>query len=164
MRTMFGNRRLWLWFAMCFVVGLMGCSGTKPILLRDLERTPSDYAGRIVTVQGCYHNGPETTLLQPCTDPRPDEVVWVVPRRQLEDAAKAVPGYSAGAVKYERPSAKEDQLAQQLAGLPNGAFAEVELRGEFRSSPRREYGIAPGYKHEFVLHRVLSVSQRTSSH
>ncbi len=164
MPIMCGERALWISLAVSLVAGLVGCGGTKPIPLRDLERAPSKYAGRIVTVQGCYHNGPETSLLQPCTDPQPGEVVWIVSRGQLESAGKAVPGYSAGAVKYERPSAREDQLAQQLARLPNGVFAEVHLRGEFRSSSDQEYGTAPGYRHEFVVHRVLGVSPRDSSH
>jgi hypothetical protein len=160
MPMMCGQRALWNWLVTSLVAGCMACSGTKPIPLRDLERSPSRYAGRIVTVQGCYHNGPESSLLQPCKEPQRNEVVWIVSRGQLESTAKAVPGYSAGAVKYERPSAREEQLAQQLVLLPNGALAEVQLRGEFRSSTRPEYGTAPGYRHEFVVHRVLTVSPR----
>lgn len=158
------QRTLSIWLVASLVAGCVACSDTKPIPLRDLESSPSRYAGRIVTVQGCYHNGPETSLLHPCTEPQRDEVAWVVSREQLENTAKAFAGYPAGAVPYERPSAREKQLDQQLVQLPNGAVVEVHFRGEFRSSANPEYGTPPGYRHEFVVHRVLKVSPRDSSH
>jgi hypothetical protein len=140
------------------VAGSVGCGDNRTISVRDLERAPAHYEGQVVSVDGCYHNGPEATLLQPCAEPKPDEVVWVVFRSQLENTAKSVPGYATGSTKYERPSAKEDALAQQLSNLPNGVFSEVRLRGEFQSSSGRVFGTSPGYRHQLVVHRVVSVS------
>jgi hypothetical protein len=99
-------------------------------------------------------------LLQPCTETKPEEVAWVVSRSQLEEMAKSVPGYDAGLARLERPSAKELELDRQLAKLPDGVSVEVLLRGELRSSMRPEFGISPGYRHEFIVHRVLAVSPR----
>jgi hypothetical protein len=161
--TMCRQWRLWLWLAAGFVAGFVGCGDRQTVSVRDLERSPSNYGARVVTIRGCYHNGPETTLLQPCEEPTPDEVVWLVSRRQLENTAKAVPGYATGSATYERPSAKEDALAQQLSKLPNGVSAEVRLRGEFQASSSPIYGTSPGYRYQLVVHRVLSIAPGPSS-
>lgn len=160
---MYRHFRVSVWLVASLFVTHTACSSAGTVSLRDLERDPSSRAARMVTVLGCYHNGPETTVLLPCTQPRPEEVVWVVSRSQLENTAKSVPGYAAGSMKLERPSAKEMELAQQLSQLPDGVVAEVLLRGEFRSSSNPEFGISPGYRYEFVVHRVLSVSPRWPS-
>jgi hypothetical protein len=157
-RTSAGGLRLWLWLVGGIVVTAVGCGNTSTVLLRDVERTPSAYARRVITIAGCYHNGPESTLLQPCADPKPGEVAGVVFRSQLQDAAKHVPGYDAGLVKYEQPSSKEEAIARELSQLPNGAFAEVQLRGEFQVSPGPAYGTPPGYRYQVVVDRVLSAS------
>lgn len=157
------GRRHWLWSVTGLAVVLVGCGGTRPIPLRDLENSPSSYAGHIVTVRGCYYHGTERILLQPCTKPQPGEVAWVISRMELEEMAKTIPGYSTGALGYERPSAREKELARQLSGLPRGALAEVDLRGELHSSSSFEYGIDPGYRYQFVVHRVLRVSPRSPS-
>jgi hypothetical protein len=161
--TIRNERRLWLWLVAGIAAAAVGCGGIQTISLRELERTPSVYGGQVVTVAGCYHNGPETTLLQPCAEPKPDEVVWVISRSQMENTAKSVPGYATESAKYERPSAKEEARAQQLSKLPNGVFAEVRLRGEFQSSSGPTYGTSPGYRYQFVVHRVLSVSPTRQS-
>ena len=164
MLTMRGPSRPWLWLVASVVAGSVGCGDHRTISVRDLERALAHYEGQVVSVDGCYHNGPETTLLQPCVEPKPEEVVWVVFRSQLERTAQSVPGYSTGSTKYERPSAKEDALAQQLSTLPNGVFTEVQLRGEFQSSSGRVFGNAPGYRHQFIVHRVVSVSPGRQPH
>jgi hypothetical protein len=157
-----GFRRLFLWLTAGLLGVYVACSGTGEVSIRELERSPSDYVGRVVTLRGCYHNGPERTLLQPCSGARPEEVVWVVSRDQMEETANHIPGYSTGLMKPERPSAKEVQLNQQLSRLPDGIFVEVLLRGEFRSSVHPEFGTSPRYRYVFILHRVLSVSPRSS--
>lgn len=111
----------------------------------------------MVTVRGCYSRGFERVLLWPCTEPRRDELAWVTSRKQLEETARAVPGFREGALAYERPSARERDLDLQLLKLPTGAIAEVDLRGELHTSSGFDYGIEPGYRHEFVVHRVLRV-------
>lgn len=158
--TSYSQSRVGSWLAAALFALSVGCRGTTSVTIRELERAPSNHTGRLVTVRGCYHNGVESTLLQPCSDPKPDEVVWVLSRHQLEDTAKAVPGYAVGALRPEHPSPREIRLAEQLSQLPNGAFAEVVMRGEFRASSRAEFGRSPGYRYEFVVHRVLSVSTR----
>jgi hypothetical protein len=152
--------RVLLWFAVSLFAANLGCHNTATITVRDLVREPTNHIGKIITVRGCYHNGPESTLLQPCTEPILEEVVWVVSHGQLENSAKWVPGYSAGSIKPERPSLEEQKLALQLSEMPDGKFAEVVLRGEFRSSLSPEFGHPPGYRFEFIVHRVLSVSPR----
>ena len=156
MRALYSLR---FWLAAGFVVASLGCGHNHGISLRDLERSPAN-AGQVVRVNGCYHNGRESTLLQPCAEPKQDEVACVVSRRQLEEIAKSVSGYDAGIAPFERPSAHEEELDRQLAKLPDGVSAEVVLRGELRSSPRRDFGTPPGCRFEFILHRVLSVSPR----
>lgn len=148
-----------LWFAVGLATASMGCSRTHGISLRDLERDPAP-TGRVVTVNGCYHNGRESTLLQPCVEPNQEEVAWVVSRHQLEEMAKSVPGYDAGIARFERPTAQEEELERQLARLPDGASAEVVVRGELRPSPTRSYGSQLSHRFEFILHRVLRVSPR----
>jgi hypothetical protein len=156
--TIFGDLRLWLWLAAGILTVAVGCGTTPSVSLRELERTPSVYQGRVITIAGCYHNGPESTLLQPCDQPKPGEVAWVVFRSQLENAAKSVPGYDIGSAKYERPSSKEDAIGRELSRLPNGAFVEVRIRGEFQAASGAVYGAPPGYRYQVVIHRVLSTS------
>jgi len=136
----------------------IACDPNREVSLRELERRPDRHKGRLVTLQACYHNGLEGALLQPCEEPRPEEVAWIVSRSQIENTAKEVPGYAFGPLKYERPSSEEEALARQLSRLPDGAFVQVRLRGEFEASPKATYGIAPGYLYQVVVHRVLSVT------
>ena len=153
-----GHPSLWLGFAplaFCFA-----CRGDLGVSIREVERDPSRYTGRVITIRGCYHNGAESALLQPCSDPILEEIVWVISRNQLENSEKAIPGYSAGSVPIEAASASERRLAEGLSRLPDGVLAEVELRGEFRTSGRPDFGAGPGYRHEFVVHRVLKVVPR----
>ncbi len=151
---------LWLWLVLPALVLCVACQRRDAISVRDAEQDPSGQRGRLISVHGCYHNGPESALLQPCAEPKREEVVWVISRTQLENTAKAIPGYAMGSAERESPSAQERTLADRLAGLSDGVFAEVVLRGELRSSPTFEFGPSPGYRHEFIVHRVLSVSSR----
>lgn len=152
------QRTIRLWLVLASTLGGVGCSSNSEVSLREIERAPATYKGRLVTVRACYHNGPESTLVQPCEGPRRDEVAWFVSRAQLENAAKAVPGFVTGPLKYERPSPDEEALDQQLSRLPNGVVVEVLLRAEFEASLEPLYGPAPGYYYQLVVHRVLKVT------
>lgn len=138
------------------VAAFVGCNRSRVLSVRDLEHLHSTYRGRVLTVRGCYHNGVETTVLQPCVNAKPNEILPVLFRSQLEDIRKYVPGYAIGSTAYERPSAEELHLEAELSALPNGVQVEVLLRGECTWRQGRLEASEP-HETEFVVHRVLRV-------
>lgn len=150
------RRRIAL-LSFAILTAFVGCTRNRVLSVRDLEHLDPTYRGRVVTVQGCYRNGTETTVLLPCVDARPNEIFPVLFRSHLEDIRKYVPGYGTGSTEYERPSAEERRLEAELSALPNGIQAEVLLRGEC-APLKAGRTTSEHHETEFVVHRVLRVA------
>jgi hypothetical protein len=50
---------------------------------------------------------------------------------------------------------KERRMESKLAGSPKA----VVVRGEFRSSTEPQFGHLGKYRYQFILHRVISISE-----
>jgi hypothetical protein len=151
------QRRRTVLLSLAMIAALAGCNQNRVFSVRDLTNIAPKYRGRVVTVQGCYRNGIETTVLQPCVNPKPNEIVPVQFRSLLENIRNYVPGYATGPSEYERPSAEERHLEAELSALPNGVQAEVVLRGEY-TPVATEHTPSGHQEAEFVVHRVLRVA------
>ena len=116
----------------------------------------SHYNQHVVTFHGCYLNGLEKQIIRACVEPKPGELIWVVPYSEIEDSERAISGYRARSTKTDPPTPHERDLYAELGAMPDGAVSEVVVRGEFQYSEVSPYGHAPGYKYELILYRVLS--------
>jgi hypothetical protein len=61
-------------------------------------------------------------------------------------------------------SERELRLAERLFKMPDASCAKVLLEGEFLTAKIASYGHMSKYKHEFIVHRVLSISNDISQY
>ncbi len=150
--------RSWRWLPLLLLAFSPACHRDRGVNIRDVQRSPRSFTGRVITVQGCYLNLPEESLLMPCGDPKPQEVVMVTPRGDFDKAEMLKPGAAAGTVSAEFPTAEEEFLARELHRLPAGIAIQGIFRGEFRPAPGARLPRTAQAKYEFILHRVLQVA------
>jgi hypothetical protein len=144
----------------CIII-LSACNNAPPISVSELLKNAATHNGQMVTVKGCYSMQIETAVLYPCSDPKWEETIWVLPLSQIENSAKWIAGYADKDRKLENElTAREKRLAKQLSELADGVLVDVIFRGEFHSSDKPRFGHFAAYKYELILHRVLSIAPR----
>ncbi len=129
---------------------------TGTLEVRSLLASASQYNAKVVRVHGCYRNGLEKVVIGPCINPGPSELIWIVPYTQIENTEKSVPGYKGRSTDTILPSPREQELARDLAALPDGKISEVIVVGEFQYSGQPVFGHGSGYRYQLILYRVLS--------
>jgi hypothetical protein len=116
------------------------------------------YVDRLLTVHGCFVHEFEISILKPCerkTDEFNTYSIWV---DDIEDVTKIAN------VKKESPFITEESKDVLEGGRKNfwklAASRDhpipVILLGEYQTQAIKKYGHLSGYRHRFIVHKMVS--------
>jgi hypothetical protein len=114
-------------------------------------------------VKGCHFIGFEMEIIGSCSDSADpnweEKAIWVERFSIIESEEKWIGRRS----DIRRPERSPTNKERQMESLLNGPPKAVVVRGEFQSSALPKFGHLGKYRYRFILHRVVSISDRSVS-